>query len=114
MSKKDKVQATYMQGTGVLRISVNDVMRFLKMIDEHQHTEKFAAAAKQANAHVKVDSDTVNFIKDYVVKNDLYEDPIGKHIVNARGVARARDRFDCNFAQHADLEERNAPHTRGA
>jgi hypothetical protein len=107
--KKANVTPTYMKGKKLLKIGLHDVMRALKVIDDNGLTKKFARKAKEKGASMSVNADTVNFVKDFMVDNDLHGHPIGKHIVNAAGLKRAasvgmaaarrpqRDRFDCNF-----------------
>jgi len=52
---------------------------------------------------VSVDATTVNFVKDFLVKYKMHNDPVGKHIVNAREAratesgVEAAGRFKCNF-----------------
>jgi hypothetical protein len=82
-----------------LKIPLHAVITFLKMIEEHKQTEKLAEAAKSKNAFVTVDPETVNFVKDYLVENNLHEHPIAQHVVNARGLRAQGDRFDCDFGR---------------
>jgi hypothetical protein len=97
MPKKATVKPTYMKGKRPLKIALHDIVTFVKMIDDHNQIDAFQMAAKMKKAFVSVDAETVNFVKDYIVKNNLHEHPVGKHIVNARGLMAAGDRFDCNF-----------------
>jgi hypothetical protein len=111
--KKTKVTPTYMKGKKPLKIGLHDVIRALKVIDDHGHMSKFVAAAKKKKAVVLVDPQTVNFVKDFVVKNDMHEHPIGTIIVNPRMAAAApaktaakagsgppKDPFECDFSKH--------------
>jgi len=114
-ANKAKVTPTYMKGKKPLKIGLHDVIRALKVIDDHGHMSKFKTAAKKKKAVMLVDPKTVNFIKDFMVKNDMHEHPVGKHIVNAR-IARAgaapgmraaaapvgaaaKDPYECNFSK---------------
>jgi aspartate carbamoyltransferase regulatory subunit len=112
MAKKTKVQPTYLSKTKSLKMGLHDVMRALQVIEDHGHTEKFKRAAKKKKLPMIVPADTVNFVKDFLVKNKMHDDPIGKHIVNAKGpkaatatgqgaaaafAATRGDRFDCRF-----------------
>jgi hypothetical protein len=110
MPKKTDVVPTYMKGKQPMRIAVVDIVKIIKMIDDHNQIEKFQNAAKRQKAFVSVDAETVNFVKDYMVKSNLHNDPVGLHIVNARGArattaartartTAARDRFDCDFGR---------------
>jgi len=40
---------------------------------------------------------TVNFVKYYMVKNNLRNRPIGKQIVNAQGMGDPNGPYDCKF-----------------
>jgi hypothetical protein len=99
MAKQAKVEPTYMRGKRPLKIALHDIVRVVKMLDEHKHTEKFQKAAKSKKAFATLDADAVNFVKDYVAKNNLHEHPVGKHVVNARGLKVAAGRFDCDFGK---------------
>jgi hypothetical protein len=100
MAKKTKVTPTYMTGNGKLRIGLHDLSRLMKMIDQKKQTKRFQKAAKGKKAFVSVDKHTVNFVKNYMVKNKLHAHPIGKHIVNAQGMRAPGDPYDCNFGNH--------------
>jgi len=114
-AKKAKVTPTYMKGKKPLKIGLHDVIRALKVIDDHGHMSKFTTAAKKKEAVMLVDPKTVNFVKDFIVKNDMHEHPVGKHIVNARSApagaelgmratgpvprAAAKNPYECNFSK---------------
>jgi hypothetical protein len=112
-AKKAKVEPTYMTGTKPMKIGLHDVIRALKVIDDHGHMAKFSRAAKKQKAMMMVDPGTVNFVKDFMVENEMHAHPVGKHIVNARAVpmartararvaapaARSKD-FECDFSKH--------------
>ena len=111
--KKAKVQPTYMTGKKPMKIGLHDVIRALKVIDDHGHMDKFTRAAKKQKAMMLVEPATVNFVKDFIVKNDMHAHPVGEHIVNPRAVpmaraararvaapaARSKD-FECDFSKH--------------
>ena len=85
-------------------MGLHDVVRVLKAIDKHGHMAKFVRAAKEQKAAGTFDAKAVNFVKDFMVKNKMHNDPIGKHIVNAAqagprtAMARGRSgRFNCDF-----------------
>jgi hypothetical protein len=99
MPKRAKVEPTYMKGKRPLKIALHDIVRIVKMIDDHGQTDEFQKAAKSKKAFVSVDAETVNFVKDYIVKHNLHGHPMGQHIVNARGLRTAGDRFNCDFGQ---------------
>jgi hypothetical protein len=112
-AKKAKVTPTYMKGKKPLKIGLHDVIKALKVIEDHGHMSKFRTAAKKNKAVMLVDPQTVNFVKDFMVKNDMHKHPVGKHIVNARTTAvrgakaasavaatAAKDPFECDFSKH--------------
>ncbi|MFH1345965.1 MAG: hypothetical protein ABIL01_32900 [Pseudomonadota bacterium] len=83
-AKKVKITPTYMTGEKPLKIGLHDVIRALKVIEDHGHMRKFATAAKKQESVMLVPPKTVNFVKDFLVKYNMHDDPVGKHIVNAR------------------------------
>jgi hypothetical protein len=98
--------SAYLNGAKCLRghRSQSAVVRALKVIEKHRHMAKFVRAAKEQEAAGAFDAKTVNFVKDFMVKYKMHNDPIGKHIVNAkqqapRGLLAAYQtgRFNCNF-----------------
>jgi hypothetical protein len=98
------VTPTYLSKGESYTMGLHDVVRVLKAIDKHGHMAKFVRAAKEQKAAGTFDAKAVNFVKDFMVKNKMHNDPIGKHIVNAAqagpGTATARaqsGRFNCNF-----------------
>jgi hypothetical protein len=112
-AKKAKVTPTFMKGKKPLKIGLHDVIKALKAIEDHGHMDKFRRAAKKNKAVMLVDPQTVNFVKDFMAKNDMHEDPVGKIIVNARKTAArgataaaavagtaAKDPFECDFSKH--------------
>jgi 4-hydroxyphenylpyruvate dioxygenase-like putative hemolysin len=112
-AKKAKVTPTYMKGKKPLKIGLHDVIKALKVIEDHGHMSKFRTAAKKNKAVMLVNPQTVNFVKDFMVKHDMHKHPVGKHIVNARTAATrgaktasavaataAKDPFECDFSKH--------------
>jgi hypothetical protein len=94
-----KVTPTYLRPGTSYKMRLHDVIRALKVIEEHNHLDKFASAAKRKKTSVQVDAKTVNFVKDFMVKNNMHAHPVGKHIVNAR--MSPQDPFrPCNFGGH--------------
>lgn len=97
------VTPTYLPDGKSYTMGMHDVVRALKVIEKHGHMPKFVKAAKAQQAAGTFDAKTVNFVKDFIVKHEMHNDPIGKHIVNARQagaapMASARTgRFNCNF-----------------
>jgi signal transduction histidine kinase len=107
-SKKSKVGAekvvpTYLKKGTSYEMGLHDVVRALKVIEKHKHLDKFVRASKKKGTSVSVDADTVNFVKDFMVKNKMHNDPVGKHVVNAPQAAAKKmavqsgDPFKCRF-----------------
>jgi hypothetical protein len=112
MAKQAKVKPTYLKGKKPITIGLHDVMKLMRVIDKHGHADKFEKAAKRKKAFMSVHPDTVNFVKDFVVKSGMHDHPIGRHVVKARdnqgapalakkmgAVAKAQKdcEFDCCF-----------------
>lgn len=109
---KAKVEPTYMKGKKPMKIGLHDVIRALKLIDDRGHMAKFTKAAKKQKAMLLVDPATVNFVKDFIVENDMHRNRVGKIIVNPRvapmaagaralaATAAAKDPFECDFSKH--------------
>ena len=104
-TRTEKVTPTYLQAGAGFTIGLHDVVRALKVIEKHKHLDKFVKAAKQNDASVRVGADTVNFVKDFMVKHKMHGDPVGKHLVNATvategGLEAMRDPFrPCTFSR---------------
>lgn len=100
-----KVTPTYLKKGASYRMGLHDVIRAVKMIDKHKHLAKLVNASKKKGASVRLDADTVNLVKDFVVKHKMHADPVGKHIVNAAPraakatAAAAGNPAECNFGK---------------
>jgi hypothetical protein len=95
-----KVRPRYLKRGTSYTLGLHDVVRALKVIEEKNHLDKFVRASKRNKTSVSVNAKTVNFVKDFMVKNNMHDHPVGKHIVNAM-VAPAEDPFKpCNFGGH--------------
>jgi hypothetical protein len=98
------VRPTYLQEGETYRMGLHDVVRALKVIEKHGQMAKFVRAAKEQEAAGTFDATTVNFVKDFLVRHKMHNDPIGKHIINAKQAetralmaAGRTGRFNCNF-----------------
>jgi hypothetical protein len=89
MPKQAKPKPTYLKGTKHVPIPVHRVVDVLKMIDDHGHTKKFRRLAKAKGVVMGMHPKTVNFVKDFVAKNEMHEHPVGKQVVNSGGT------YDC-------------------
>ena|SRR6202521_1106600 len=100
MTKSKKVRPRYLRPGTSYTIGLHDIVRALKVIDENNHMDMFIRASKRNKASVSVNAETVNFVKDFMVKNNMHDHPVGQHIVNAM-VAPGEDPFKpCNFGGH--------------
>jgi len=79
--KARNVAPTYLRKGQTYTIGLHELAQALKVIDKHGHTAKFVREAKTLRAGGAFDAKTVNFIKDFMVKQNMHTDPIGKHIV---------------------------------
>ena len=89
VAKQAVPQPTYLTGEKPVNIPVHRVADVLKMIHDHGHTAKFKKQAKAADYAMSLHPATVNFVKDFVAKNAMHDDPIGKQVMNSGG------NFDC-------------------
>jgi hypothetical protein len=94
------VTPTYLHEGQTYTMGLHNVVRALNVIEKHGHMAKFVKAAKNQGAGGTFDAKTVNFVKDFMVKHKMHNDPVGKHIVNARQAgapAMATGSFNCHF-----------------
>jgi hypothetical protein len=89
-AKKAAPTPTYLRGPDPVHIPAHRVADVLKMIHKHGHTAKFKRQAKAAGAVMTLHPKTVNFVKDFVAKNAMHADPVGKQVINSDG------KFDCS------------------
>jgi hypothetical protein len=93
---KSNVKPTYLKSGSSYKLELHDIVRALKAIEEGGLLDKFIRASKRKKPKtaVTIDAKTVNFVKDFIVKNKMDDHPVGKHIVNAKTAGR----FDpCQF-----------------
>jgi hypothetical protein len=93
----DEVRPRFLRRGKAFKMGAHDVVRAVKMLEAHGQLDKFVRASKRANLTVLVGADTVNFVKRFVVANEMHADPVGRHIVNAM-VAPGDDPYaPCKF-----------------
>jgi hypothetical protein len=80
-TKTAPIKPIYLQ-SGSIEIGLHDVIKALKMIEKHGHLRKLS---RDLELRLSVPAETVNFIKDFIVQYDMYDNPIGKHIVGGNG-----------------------------
>jgi hypothetical protein len=83
----EKVIPTLLAEGLSIRMGLHDVIKVVKMIEKAGHLAKFTSRVKREEAQVTVPADTVNLVKDFVVKNGMHGSTMGKHIVNGQGRA---------------------------
>jgi hypothetical protein len=96
---RPKVTPTYLSAVSAYDISLSDMIGALDTIEKSGRLGDFLDAAKRGKASVLVGAKTVNFVKDFLVRNGLQDHPVGKHIVNA--MVAGDDPFQgCDFGNH--------------
>jgi hypothetical protein len=80
---------TYLTGKKSVDIPAHHVADVIAMIQKNGHAAKFKRQAKTAGLAMTLDAKTVNFVKDFVAKNDMHTNAIGKRVINSSGS------FDC-------------------
>jgi hypothetical protein len=96
------ITPTYLPEGQTYTMGLHDIVRVVQLIEMHGHMAAFLRAAKAQHVGGIFDATAVNFVKDFMVKQKMHADPIGKHIVNAREAqpettAASKSRFNCNF-----------------
>lgn len=98
-AKKERITPRYLREGQSYTLGLHDVARALKVIEDKGHMKKFMRASKKKSTSVAIDAKSVNFVKDFMVDNNMHQHPIGKHIVNAMS-APGEDPFKpCNFGK---------------
>ncbi|MFT4277749.1 MAG: hypothetical protein QM576_15470 [Rhodopseudomonas sp.] len=85
------VTPVYLNPPATIRIGLHDVIRALKMIETQGHLNKLVSGSKRQRLQVTLPAETVNFVKDFVVKHRMHTHRVGRHIVGGLGTASARD-----------------------
>jgi hypothetical protein len=86
------VTPVYLESPATIRIGLHDVIRALKMIETQGQLNKLVSASKRQRLQVTLPAETVNFVKDFVVKHGLHTNQVGRHIVGGVGTPPARGR----------------------
>lgn len=107
-AKQTQIVPTYLR-TGSIQIGLSDVIKALQMIEKYGHLGQLANNARKHQLGMSVPMATVNFLKDFIVKHDMCDDPIGRHIVGGNGrpvlstasgpSKSAGDPNQCNFGR---------------
>jgi hypothetical protein len=84
-TKQAVPKPTYLKGTKSVNIPAHRVADVIAMIHKHGHGAKFNKQAKAAGVVMALHPKTVNFVKDFVAKNGMHGDAIGKQVINSDG-----------------------------
>jgi hypothetical protein len=90
---------TYLNSDQSFRVSLDDIMRALDVVEENGTLDKFLATSKKNKMMVLVDASTVNFVKEFFLINEMHDHPLGKHIVNAMITSEDDPYKPCTFAR---------------
>jgi hypothetical protein len=91
------VAPSRMRGRRPIKIPVHSVMDVLGAIDKLGHSKKFRAAAKKSRAFMTLHPKTVNFVKDYMAKNNLHaKSAVASKVV---GGCPGSDPYNCPYEQ---------------
>jgi predicted dinucleotide-utilizing enzyme len=80
------------KGETPLEVPMHSVIHFVKMLHDEGHAEKFVEAAKASKAVMTLHSDAVNFVRDYLISNELHKAMATKVVDPCPGKP-----FSCNF-----------------
>jgi hypothetical protein len=80
---------TYLQDARSVDIPVHRVAEILATIHQQGHGDKFKRRAKAKNLSMTVNSETVNFVKDFMAENRMHAHRVGRQVINSGGT------FDC-------------------
>jgi hypothetical protein len=75
----------YMRGKTPKSIAFHKVADVLGVIAEHGHNKKLRRQMKAAGHTMTLHPKTVNFIKDFLAKNNMHTDPIGRKAITSDG-----------------------------
>lgn len=90
-SRPTKPTPTYLKGTKPVNIPAHRVADVLAMIHKHGHGAKFKRQAKAAGVVMSLHPKTVNFVKDFVAKNEMHTNTVGKQVINSDGSFNCSD-----------------------
>lgn len=79
------LEPRYMRGKKPANVAVHKIADVLALIEKHGHGKKFKRQAKAAGHTITVAPETVNFIKDFLAKNNMHTDRIGRQVFNSNG-----------------------------
>jgi hypothetical protein len=84
-----------MKGRRPIKVALHSVIDVLRTIDKLGHSEKFRQAAEKTGAFVTIHPNAVNFVKDYLVDNNLHEQSkVADDIV---GACPGPDPYQCPY-----------------
>jgi hypothetical protein len=77
---------------GAIQVPLHSVVHFVQMIQEKGHMDQFVQAAKKSKSVVTMDSASVDFVRNYLTKNQLHGAMVEKVVDPCPG-----DPFGCHF-----------------
>jgi hypothetical protein len=75
----------YMKGKKPRAVAFHKVADVLAVIEKHGHGRKFKRQTRAGEHTMILHPDTVNFIKDFLAKNNMHTDPIGRKAITSGG-----------------------------
>jgi hypothetical protein len=79
---------------GSIQVPLHSVVHFVRMLHDEGHADKFVEEAKKAKAVMGMDSGSVNFVRDYLNKNQLHKAMVDKVVDPC-----PNDPFECHFRE---------------
>jgi hypothetical protein len=84
-AKKAAPTPTYLTGRKSVDIPAHQVAEILALIQARGQGAKFKKQAKAAGLVVTVNSQTVNFVKDFLAQNQMHSLAVGRRAINSDG-----------------------------
>ncbi len=75
----------YMKGKKPRAVAFHKVANVLAVIEKHGHGRKFKRQTRAGEHTIILHPATVNFIKDFLAKNNMHTDPIGRKAITSGG-----------------------------
>lgn len=75
----------YMTGKKPRAVAFHKVADVLAVIEKHGHGKKFKRQIRAGEHAMILHPNTVNFIKDFLAKNNMHTDPIGQKAITSGG-----------------------------
>ena len=89
-TKEAPVEIVRLESGKSISIGLHDVIKAVKMVEKHGHLGKLVSRAKRQELVMMVPAETVNSVKEFIVKFGMHKDRVGKHMVQGKGRPPAR------------------------